>query len=677
MRFPFRTRPHPQVSTPTPSHPRDQFTVFAQQCLAIPEILDRVFYFLDHQTISTAMCVCKEWRAMNQHRAYRQLEWDCGWQKAYIEKRFKKLSSTGRLVWRYATPDDNNDTDENGRIDDHQVYWTKTINSWSSNNTVSNSKNNNNSSRSMFSMVLREMELDGFYNLDAFQRGNIPFPPTVTSIKLGGNILCIFDVSRILDVCPLLETLHLEKHVWLTYHGSWVPMEIPLLRDRLPLRSLVLRFSHLSQNWIHSVLNSAPHLQELMLIDLIQIEGREWDTVRLFQHLGSLSRSLRSFHFSIQSTFPSDEELEQMVMISPEARHRTLWSYHLTPTVIQILAEQQTVLTTLDILWPEFPKCRRNGWRLDREGGDDHFYSSQPLHRLLCSTPSLRHLRTLKAPYIIENMDIHRRTTMTQDEPSLRDAHREQWTLFQPGVWMCRDLETLHLQVHGHGPYPSDVSTRTRVLYGYISTVCPRLVELNLVSTVMCTTDPNTPTGTYFTADLSSGLCLLSRLKFLEHLSVTIGGRGKYNPANLNWLCASGRTAEFRKQRRVIVDGWKEELQNEQQLEAERISALRGSSDEGGGSDGDGGSDGGGGSQLLIGFGSGDDKQLMERLQDLGLLQDVIKSVLEMDMDGYDCLPYLRLLSCGETLARSPKDEVRFRTRQTVMAQLREKGWWR
>ncbi|KAG0265884.1 hypothetical protein BGZ95_003189 [Linnemannia exigua] len=606
------------------------------------------------------MGVCKEWRAMNQHRAYRQFEWDFGWQKSSIDESLKKLSNTGRLVWGYVAPDDGNDTE---RIDDHQAlgqfygaeeqaYWTSPINSWSS-NMASNNNNNNKRTRPVISMALREMELNGYYNIHASRHGNIPFPPTVTSIKLRCSKQCTFDISRILDACPLLETLHLEKHFWLTYH---VP-----LRDRLPLRSLVLRFAHLSQDWFHRLLKSAPLLQDLMLIDLIQISGRGWDTARLFQHLGSLPQPLRTFHFSIQNTLPSDEELERMVMICPEAQHRTLWSYNLTPAVIRILRDEQTVLTTLDILWPEISNCCGNGWLLDREG-DYLFYSSQTLHRILCVMPSLRHLRTLKAPYIIENMDIHHRTTMTQHGPSLRDdAYREHWILFQAGIWMCRNLETLHLQVHGHGRYPSEASTRTRVLYGYISTVCPQLVELSLDSMVMCTNDVNTHTETYFTADLSSGLCLLSRLKFLKHLSVTIGGHGKYDPATLNWLCVSGRTAEYRKQRRVIVDGWEAELQIEKQLEAERFIALDGAS------------------QLLVGSGSesGVDEALMERLQDLGLLRDVKNSVLEMDLDGYDCLPYLRRLSCGETLAQSPQEEVRLRTRQTVMAQLREKWWWR
>ncbi|KAF9090542.1 hypothetical protein BGX29_011414 [Mortierella sp. GBA35] len=262
----------------------------------------------------------------------------------------------------------------------------------------------------------------------------------------------------------------------------------------------------------------------------------------------------------------------------------------------------------------------------------------------------LRHLRTLKTPYLVEHMDIHHRTTMVHSNPTLDNAREKQWELFpQQGIWVCRNLEILRLQVHGHGPYFSSSLARNRVLYGYISAVCPRLVELKLETTIICSTDIRTITGTHFTGELSSGLCLLSRLRFLERLCVVIGGRGQLEPAVLNWFYDSGRTVESRKRRRAIVDSWSSDLQKEAELEVGRLSAL---TDD---------SDGGGGYDLLAepGF---EDAQLMDQLRNLGLL--------------LDCLPSLQWLACGQILERSPEEEVRFRVKHSIFEQLRKKTWW-
>ncbi|KAF9931253.1 hypothetical protein FBU30_010578, partial [Linnemannia zychae] len=58
-------------------------------------------------------------------------------------------------------------------------------------------------------------------------------------------------------------------------------------------------------------------------------------------------------------------------------------------------------------------------------------------------------------------MDIYRRSTMNLDVHKSQGACREHWDMFLPGIWTCRDLNTLHLQIHGHGPFPANPYTRT------------------------------------------------------------------------------------------------------------------------------------------------------------------------------------------------------------------------
>ncbi|KAG0200203.1 hypothetical protein BGX33_011146 [Mortierella sp. NVP41] len=467
-------------------------------------------------------------------------------------------------------------------------FWARFIDPWSG-----NTSNN----RPIVSAILQEIEIIGYFNIDIppwpIRAPITLLPPTLTSIRLRGDTQDKFDIGWILEGCPLLESLVIgQQSLWAIHEAGTSPVvRPPPHQDRLPLRMLVLRFACLSQEWLHSLLDVVPHLQDLRLIELAHFRGWDWDTNRLFQHLRRLSQPLLSFHFSLYNEFPSH--------------------------VVQILIEQQSVLTTLDILWLTFPKCHEDGWRIELNE-NIRAYSSKPLFCLLCNTPSLRHLRTLKTPYLVEHMDIHHRTTMVHSNPTLDNAREKQWELFpQQGIWVCRNLEILRLQVHGHGPYFSSSLARNRVLYGYISAVCPRLVELKLETTIICSTDIRTITGTHFTGELSSGLCLLSRLRFLERPCVVIGGRGQLEPAVLNWFYDSGRTVESRKRRRAIVDSWSSDLQKEAELEVERLSAL---TDD---------SDGGGGYDLLAepGF---EDAQLMDQLRNLGLLLDVKNMVEDM-----------------------------------------------
>ncbi|KAF9079396.1 hypothetical protein BGX23_004197 [Mortierella sp. AD031] len=136
---------------------------------------------------------------------------------------------------------------------------------------------------------------------------------------------------------------------------------------------------------------------------------------------------------------------------------------------------------------PGFKYCHTNRWLL-KHGDERSSYTARPLRQLLCESPSLRHLKTLKMPYMPSFMDIHRRLGVYSPEYQ----HQLEQGLLSPdipGIWVCRELESLHVDFHSHGDGQSQDY--------YIDFLHSCILE--------------------------GGLCLLSRLQRLERLRIGYG----------------------------------------------------------------------------------------------------------------------------------------------------------
>ncbi|KAF9097521.1 hypothetical protein BGX23_008599 [Mortierella sp. AD031] len=352
---------------------------------------------------------------------------------------------------------------------------------------------------------------------------------------------------------------------------------------------------------MEDLLSITPDLEELKLFNVTHYfdtpPAGDWSWPRFSKHLQSLSLPLKQFHLSFWLAYPISvkleelEELEEMVFsVCPNAMERTLLLHHLTPTVVKGLMELPFALTTLDI-------CRSK--------------------------------HTLRITYMIDFMDFHHRTSMYR--PSRSSSSASTRPPNQPGIWVCRDLQTLALDLGYHGMESVDDPHHAKVSYGYVSRICPRLQDLQIKI-------PHSGYSLGHPFDLDRGLCLLSRLKDLERLKVKY--RVDCEVSELNWLCASGRTTAHRARRRAIVDGWASRLEEEAVLEAARLESNTTATND------------------LLGKGA-DNLELMAGLKSLGLLQDVKDMVEEMDTDGFVCLPELRQVACGYHLEQSPEKEMR------------------
>lgn len=210
-----------------------------------------------------------------------------------------------------------------------------------------------------------------------------------------------------------------------------------------------------------------------------------------------------------------------------------------------------------------------------------------------------------------------------------------------PGIWICRGLETLHLELHVHDQAIEKGKHHSRILYGYIATVCPLLIDLWIRFPHFCK-NPNARSWAYKYElyVLEGGLCLLSKLRHLERLWIVHGIFVCDNPSELNWLAQFGRTEEHRARRREIVGGWASKLREEAMLEADRLEKSAGIVDE------------------ILGA-RADDEEVVAGLTNLGLLQDVMDTVTEMDTDEYKILPELFKVACGLHHEQNPEKEIK------------------
>ncbi|KAG0070604.1 hypothetical protein BGZ89_000236 [Linnemannia elongata] len=484
---------------------------------------------------------------------------------------------------------------------------------------------------------LREMVLKTGFNFKDQWLNRLPFPTSLTSLTLDKTQVLSLDVARVLVLCPFLQSLHISSAVFVAFMGPHTDRGLSALPGRLPLRTLVLKHLLTPQRRMEDLLTIMPDLEELQLISISKTSSNGWNWPHFRTHLLSLSLPLKKFHYSNQLIRSVDEAQEEEILaVCPSAKERYIQLYCLTPKIIARLKEQPVVLTTLEIMMTDRPICRGNGWLLDFLNGLSG-YSAHPLHRLLCEGSTLRHLKTLKMPYMIDFMDLYRRNTICSIDED--DEAHEMSLLSVPGIWTCRGLETLHIDLHFHEPRATHSFHCMRVVCGYVSRVCPRLQDLSIAFSQFCIPPLRGIRVSEHPMKLQGGLCLVSRLRRLERLQLYFPHCG-CEKEELSWLCPSGRTVEERAKRRSIVEGWDQLLREETVLEEGRLNNSTSAHN------------------MILGDGA-EDVELMDKMKNLGLLRDVKDMLEEMNREDFVCLPDLRRLSCCGEFEQSPERALR------------------
>lgn len=628
---PYQSDSQPQHSTPSPPPTRPLSP------LDIPELLELILSFINGHTLRISVLVCRQWYRLNQDRLFREVTWDINWSPSAPKQALKRLPGARRLVLSCSQ-----DNPKWRGPDLHRALLAlqTPARQWTTLSPLAWYRNTMATEFDNYSL-LRELVLTTGLNFKDTAMDLLPFPPSLTSLTIHHDVRVSIDIGRILAICPLLRTLHLSSKVVMVFRGPYTSQGKGALPEQLPLRSLVLQQPAVRQSWMEDLLTITPHLQELQLINIKGYNGAPWHSPRFRDYLRDLSLdNLRQFHFSQHwSSIVEPNQAEMTFAICPLTKERSFLCYDLTPEIVGSLTEQSTLLTTLEILLPYDVYCYRDGWRRD-PSDHGYLYTARLLHQLLCECPKLRHLRTLKIPYMTYWMDIHRRLG---HRISLAEgygpSHRLVWAV--PGIWICRGLEKLDLDLHIHDEARMRGDLHMRIAYGYVARVCPHLKDLRISFPIHCLSPFGYKGWGYRPFVLSGGMCLLSRLVRLERLRIEHMTRTvEYELAELNWLCQSGRTEEHRARRRAIVEDWKESCEVEAHFESLRLRSMAGYS------------------TIMLGSGHVD-SELVESLMNQGLLRDVMDVLKEMDTDEFDCLPELRRLACGRHLEQSPEKEMR------------------
>ncbi|KAG0275009.1 hypothetical protein BGZ95_009266 [Linnemannia exigua] len=469
---------------------------------------------------------------------------------------------------------------------------------------------------------LKELALETAQCLDT-TLDSFPYPPTLTRLEL--NIRYWTNTSehlgKILMQCPVLEHLSIKtERIGLGQHLRWTHLDNTRRttpRRPYPLRSLYLQNVCFSQGDLENVLLLTPQLKALKLMSPDWRTASEYDWTRMIKYLKALGITLNTVHFS-DTGRPAPLDLEQQLReICPTTSNWILWASDMTPSSLKMLARRTSFVTSLELCW----KPQQN--RVCCTG--DLFDAPRLLHDLLCTSPQLIHLKTLKAPLRPQYMDLY-------DGQDDRFSFNSEGQSTLPPIWACRGLETLHIELHG--------KFDPRVLFGYISRVLPDIQELYIIRPDHCETSNAMLLHTSSLLWLKGGFCLLSRLRCLERLCVVSEGRDMWagddcRRMELSWILDSSSAEDKAQRQRSMEQG---EKKGTPVLVDEQYRKSR--------------------TRLPPTDAEPSDAAIWHQLRHLGLFQDVEEMVKEMDSKGYKPLPSLEKLSLGGSYLRRPEEEL-------------------
>ncbi|KAF9927768.1 hypothetical protein FBU30_002885 [Linnemannia zychae] len=572
--------------------------------LQIPEILDHIFSYVDnHSLCKSIILVCRQWFWMNRHRVIRGLIFDGHSDPQKLSKVLLRLPGAGRLCW-FTARDSNREAHwaqlRKVLKRNHDQYLQNQIRQYQHMDQSSSSdeelQEDSITKRLLTDAPLRELEIIGSLDIGTSLPPILPCLYALTRLQLELNCDTTLHMGQLLRACPMLKDIHakaLSTHC-LELPGPWFPFAKDSHKPKaLRLLSLVLERVRLPQYSLEDLLSIAPHLQKLKLIGLTRVNPAQpqnnigshvqYDASRLYQHIQSLDLPLRSFHFSIRDQPLTTSELREMmfdiVHLPLGARSEwAFWTPDLTPTMLRNLNDVPNVVTTLEIFCETISNC----------GPDSGLY------RYLCASPHLMHLRAPNTAYLVEHMDLHQRLR-GRYLPAAGPAQT-----IRPGIWKCRNLQTLHLAFHSRRDSTLSSPTNARLIFGYLSRVCPQLRDLGIYTTESCMLN-NRIYAPVLHMRLQGGFCLLARLKNLERLRIGSSDRLiAYKSWDLKWMVTNKHSFMDRRQRRKILRS----KENDESMD-----------------------------------------DLKKQLENLGLLLDVKRMMEEMDSDDFQCWKSLRKIS--------------------------------
>ncbi|KAK3823212.1 MAG: hypothetical protein J3Q66DRAFT_397675 [Benniella sp.] len=337
-------------------------------------------------------------------------------------------------------------------------------------------------------------------------------------------------LDEILKLCPHLFILDIHGSTPWRYQDTQTTETERILPTRLRLQSLTLENMAVEESTLMNLLESCPDLQELCFMHLVfrpcytwiqegfhvPVGGSFWDNV------SKRCPRLRRLHVSSHGVSPWIGDvacIRSKMYRFPRVRE---WSFLAREMSTVIFKAFRTCsyqnMTSLELVGPGYTSGEVFGYKL---------------HKFLCKTPQLVHLKAPSVDFSVRWLDMEgvvapfgytygRYKHLMQSDGArylcldstthVASIHRK--------IWACRNLQTLHIQFR----FGEDVSVESsRVIFGYLSRVCPQLQDLQIGRR-------------YFRMDFEGGFCLLSRLHDLRRLRLVMDLRESVDTFNAEWM---------------------------------------------------------------------------------------------------------------------------------------------
>ncbi|KAG0321934.1 hypothetical protein BGZ97_009644 [Linnemannia gamsii] len=396
---------------------------------------------------------------------------------------------------------------------------------------------------------------------------------SLTEIRMERIIHVDTHIGTILALCPRLRTFHIScsNSTCKIVHNttppwSGTPENVTGL-GQLRLEDLKIKHMYIEQVVLETIITRSPHLRTIRLIELtgensLSAEGLP-DRGSLIQLVADSCPRLEIFHFSANkecltedawigmtvrgnnNTLTKDKSSRtRTVLESVQLQYQPtddpygLWELpngcdnynNDRPRYALSLSAQDIHSGTSTLLQP----IVNNLTRLEILSTTEPLYHSPAsalshvLHEYLCQSPLLEHLVAPGVFYRSEYMELRGEVG---SDGLYQPKHWDSTTSHPPAgvrrtekrVWACRRLQTLHI-FFGSTPQEEASAVTSRILFGYITRVCPDLQELVIRKTALH-------------VELEGGMCLLTRLHKLQRLTVaSLMHATRFGIQDIEWM---------------------------------------------------------------------------------------------------------------------------------------------
>ncbi|KAF9999014.1 hypothetical protein BGZ79_007346 [Entomortierella chlamydospora] len=351
------------------------------------------------------------------------------------------------------------------------------------------------------------------------------------------------DLGAILAACPALRRFRVVNQSCEDYQiivGTQTFTESGI-------ESLIIKGMHVEQTGFESILERCPRLQVLKL-DHIRHMGaepqlRSFDRPRFFAAASASCPELNQFHLSVHGESPTPEHASSMIQAffpgslskastSSKLASRDQFDQYKPRSLDTVSVLDKDIRPdTCHILLSPFLDSYYNGTITTLEimpAVDIPNYDCvvHALHNLLCSTPSLLHLIAPSVPYFAEYFDPSELAVADKSHPLWNcklGCPATQANFSEKRIWACRGLKTLQVRIISRFSDDEPTPKNSRMMFGYISRVCPNLQELAVYREEL-------------NLNLEGGLCFLSRLTELRKLVVVTRTKTMLKKKDLNWM---------------------------------------------------------------------------------------------------------------------------------------------